>query len=332
MGPSDVGRHVREMVTAFPDLHFELHCHNDYGLATANVLAAVAAGAVGAHTSVNGLGERAGNARLSEVVVALHDHAGVQTSVREAHLAPVAALVETFSGKVLSDNAPIGGRDVFTQTAGVHADGYRKAGLYETRLRPERFGRVRDYALGKMAGRASLDQNLERLGITLTDAEHARLLARIVELGDQKRAVYPEDLPYLINDLLGRGSLAVSIEDYSVTVGRGRRARAEVQLRIQGTQATAQAKGGGGYDALMSAVRQAAATLGVRVPPLLDFRVRIPPGGGTSALVETSILWGTTGDSFTTVGVDADQIGAAVIATEKMLARSLAHGSGRPAC
>lgn len=334
LAPEQLRRHVRTMRAAFPDAHFELHAHDDYGLATANVLTAVAEGVRGVHTSVNGLGERAGNARLHAVVAALHDHSGCRTRVDERKLCGVARLVETFSGKLLADNTPVVGRDVFTQTAGVHADGDRKGGLYLTRLSPERFGRQRDYALGKLSGQASLAQNLERLGIALSSGEQARLLARIVELGDRKHPVHDGDLPFLINDLLGRSDESrVTIRDYRVTVGKLQEAEAEVEIALDQRRVRARASGSGGYGAFMAALRDAAAQLGLQLPALRDFRVRIPPGGHERALVEAAIQFadatcdpGGGGGTITTVGVDRDQVGAAVIATEKMLQWLLARG------
>src|SRR5690606_11746968 len=139
----------------------------DYGLATANCLAAIAAGARGVHTSVNGMGERAGNSSLAEVVAAIHDHSDCRTSVREQRLSAISQLVATYSGKEVAANTPIVGRDVYTQTAGIHADGDAKGDLYATRLAPGRFGGARRYALGKLSGKASLDQNLAQLGIQL---------------------------------------------------------------------------------------------------------------------------------------------------------------------
>jgi D-citramalate synthase len=203
--PDEVRRHVTTMRRAFPEAWLEFHGHNDYGLATANALAAVGAGVDGVHASINGLGERAGNASLAEVVVALHDHTAVRTAVDEAALYQASLLVERYSGKRLADNAPLAGADVFTQTAGVHADGDRKGNLYASRLSPERFGRARAYALGKFSGRASVDQNLEALGITLDEDRRDRLLARIVELGDRKRAVLPSELPDLLAALCVSG-------------------------------------------------------------------------------------------------------------------------------
>ena len=321
--PSEVKQHVELMVAWWPDVHFEFHGHNDYGLATANCLAAVEAGARGIHTSVNGMGERAGNSKLAEVVAALHDHTELRTGVKESRLVAVAKLVETFSGKNMSANAPVVGADVFTQTAGIHADGDAKGDLYATRLAPHRFGQQRRYALGKLSGKASLDQNLKALGIDLPEEHREAVLRRIVALGDKKHTVVPEDLRFLIADVLKTpAEQFVRVESYHVTVGTGALPEAEVTLTHRRKRSSAKATGDGGYDAFMNALKKAAARFRIAVPQLEDYRVRIPPGGKTGALVETVITWKGPregGESFTTLGVDSDQLAAAVIATEKML-------------
>jgi D-citramalate synthase len=323
LSPADVTRYVGLMTSTWPELHFEFHAHNDYGLATANCLAAVQAGARGVHTSVNGMGERAGNTRLAEVVAALHDTTRFRTDVNESRLVAISKLVETFSGKDVSANAPIVGRDVFTQTGGIHADGDAKAALYESKLVPARFAQERRYALGKLAGKASLEQNLRRLGIELSEEARALVLQRIVELGDKKHTVVPEDLRFIIADVLKtpRDQL-VRVNAYRVTVGSDDLPHAEVALSLRGRTARAEASGDGGYDAFMNALKKAARKFRLAVPRLADYRVRIPPGGRTGALVETVITWRSGKDedgSFTTLGVDTDQLAAAVIATEKML-------------
>jgi len=329
LSPETTARCVGLMTTTWPAVDFEFHAHNDYNLATANCLAAVHAGARGVHTSVNGLGERAGNTRLAEVVAALRDHTPYRTGVQEARLTALSRLVERFSGKEMSSNAPIVGRDVFTQTAGIHADGDAKANLYANALAPSRFGRSRRYALGKLSGKASLDQNLKVLGMDLTPPQHELVLARIIELGDRKHTVTPEDLPYIIADVLkAPGETLIRVEDYAVSVGNDEPPRARVRLGFQGESKQAEATGDGGYDAFMNATRRAARAFGVEIPRLHDYRVRIPPGGRTGALVETTITWRPEGgtprpntdeETFSTIGVDSDQLAAAIIATEKML-------------
>lgn len=328
--PADVTRYVGLMTSTWPAVDFEYHGHNDYGLATANCLAAIQAGARGVHTSVNGMGERAGNTSLAEVVAAIHDHSDARTAVREDRLTALSNMVETFSGKELSANTPIVGRDVYTQTAGIHADGDAKGDLYGTRLAPTRFGGARHYALGKLSGKASLDQNLAELGLELPDADRDLVLERIIELGDKKHIVTPDDLPYLLADVLKTpGDQLVKVETYRVDVASGEAPKAHVALAYKGGVEKADASGDGGYDAFMNALKKAAKQLKIDVPVLADYRVRIPPGGRTGALVETTITWQTEvttasgrrkpGETFSTLGVDSDQLAAAIIATEKML-------------
>ncbi len=330
LDPEAVRRYVGLMVETWPAVDFEFHGHNDYGLATANCLAAVQVGARGVHTSVNNMGERAGNTSLPEVVAALHDHTGYRTGVNESRLFTLSRMVETFSGKDVSANTPIIGRDVFTQTAGIHADGDAKGDLYASRLLPVRFGRTRRYALGKLSGKASLDHNLKALGIELPDADRDLLLRRIIELGDKKHHVSAEDLPFIITDVLKTpAEQLLRIASWRVFVSNDDAPRAEVTLSYQGQVEKAEAQGDGGYDSLMNAVKKAVKPFNVEVPVLEDFRSRIPPGGRTGALVETVITWRRevrgakgakpTSETFSTLGVDSDQLAAAVIATEKML-------------
>ena len=323
LAPDDVGRYVGLMTATWPDVEFEFHAHNDYGLATANCLAAVKAGARGVHTSVNGLGERSGNTRLPEVVAAIHDQTHFRTGVDESRLATISRLIETFSGKEVAANAPIVGRDVFTQTAGIHADGDAKGDLYANALAPSRFGQRRRYALGKLAGKASVDHNLRVLGIELNEQNRDLVLQRIVELGDKKHSVVPADLPHIIADVLKTPpDQLVRVEAFRVTVENDAPPAASVTVSYRGRSEKAAGSGDGGYDAFMNALRKALKRFRIRVPQLEDYRVRIPPGGKTGALVETRITWKSPDPSegtFATLGVDSDALAAAVIATEKML-------------
>src|SRR5690606_30969677 len=202
MSPREVFTAFSDMRAHFPQTTFDFHPHNDYGLATANCMAAVEAGIANLHCTVNCLGERAGNVSLAEIAVVLKDKMGVRTSIDETHLYDVSRMVERFSGKWLAANMPILGADVFTQTAGIHADGDVKGGLYETRLSPERFDRKRSYALGKLSGRASVLKNIEELGISLSEENLKKVLERVVRLGDSKQVVTPDDLPFIIADVL----------------------------------------------------------------------------------------------------------------------------------
>ena len=317
LSPAHVRDFVGRLVAAFPTRHFDYHGHNDYGLGTANTLEAAIAGVRGVHVTVNGMGERAGNAALDEVIVALRDHAGLATRISERALADISRLVEVFSGRRIAVNKPIVGENVFTQAAGIHADGDMKGRLYETRLGPSRFGLHRTYAMGKLMGKASLEFNLERLNITLTPEQKQKLLRRIVELGDQKKHVTTADLPFLISELLETPELRVfEVKDYSVVSNRGLRPVATILVRCRDREIQATSSGDGGYDAFMRALKNIESQLGVRIPKLLDYEVRIPPGGKTDALVETTIRWE---GGLTTRGVDSDQLAAAIQATEHAL-------------
>lgn len=317
LNPTQVREFLGAILARYPGVAFEFHGHNDYGLGTANTLAAARAGVAGVHCTVNGLGERAGNVALEEVVACIRDHSERRVRVDETKLKEVSTLVETLSGKRLSDNKPIVGRDVFTQTAGIHADGDRKANLYESRISPARFGRDRKYALGKLSGRSNLDFNLDALNLSLTKEQRAAVLARVVELGDQKHTITPEDLPFIVADVLKapRDEQFV-IENCVVTSSIGVSPTAIVKVRYKGQHHEAPGTGTGGFDAFMTALRAIAVEVGIDVPRLTDYEVRIPPGGKTDALVETTITWD---NGLRTRAVHSDQVMAAIQATERLL-------------
>jgi D-citramalate synthase len=319
MTPEEVGAALSDMIARFPDVTFDFHPHNDYGLATANVMAAVRAGVRDVHCTVNCLGERAGNVSLAEVAVTLRDKMGMDLSIDESKLVTVSRMVENFSGKRLADNAPVVGADVFTQTSGIHADGDQKGDLYQTRLGPERFGRRRHYALGKMSGKASLKKNLEELGIHLSPDDHAEVLERIVKLGDQKATITADDLPFIIADVLeGKGYRHIELLSCSVTSGLDLESTVSIRVQIDGDMGRAAGSGNGGFDAFIDAVRKVLPA-SLAFPELLDYELRIPQGGRTSALTEVLITWQGKDRTFRTRGVHSNQVFAGINATLRML-------------
>lgn len=320
MTPERVFGAVSDMVKRFPGLRFDFHPHNDYGLATANVLAAATAGAAAVHCTVNCLGERAGNASLAEVAVNLRDQLGFEIGIDETHLARASELVEYFSGKRIADNAPIVGADVFTQTAGIHADGDRKGSLYHSRLSPERFARRRKYALGKLAGKASLAKNLERLDIDLSEENQRKVLKRIVELGDSKKSITIEDLPFIIAEVLeSKDYNHAELLACNLSSSLDLDSTASIRVRLGDQVFTAAGSGNGGYDAFTSAIGKILKKQGMALPPLTDFEVRIPKGGRTDALTECSTIWQTDEGELRTRGVHANQVFAAIGATLRMV-------------
>lgn len=322
LNPLQVIEYMRKMKKRYPDAHFDFHAHNDYDLAVSNVLAAVLSGVKGLHTTINGLGERAGNAPLSSVQAILKDHFQAITNIDESLLNEVSRIVESYSGISIPANKPIIGENVFTQVAGVHADGDNKNNLYCNDLLPERFGRKREYALGKNSGKANIRKNLETLGLDLDEESMRKVTERIIELGDKKEVVTPEDLPYIVSDVLKHDVVSekVKLKSYIVNLAYGLKPMATLKIEIDGKEYEESSSGDGQYDAFVRALRKVyKVTLGRKFPMLTNYAVTIPPGGRTDAFVQTVITWSFEGKVFRTRGLDADQIEAAIKATIKML-------------
>ena len=322
LNPMEVAEFFQKMTERYPSAHFDFHAHNDYDLAVGNSLAAVRNGARGLHVTVNGLGERCGNAPLASVQAILKDQLHLDTGIREDRLGEVSRLVEGYSGIAVAPNQPIVGENVFTQVAGVHADGDNKNNLYCNDLVPERFGRKREYALGKNSGKANIARNLEELGLELTPEQTRRVTQRITELGDRKEMVTLDDLPFIVSDVLKHSAPEdkVKLVSYMVSLAYGLRPMASVKVEIDGQQYEDNALGDGQYDAFVKAMRKIyRERLGRSFPTLENYAVTIPPGGRTDALVQTVITWRNGDKILRTRGLDADQTEAAIKATIKML-------------
>jgi D-citramalate synthase len=322
MTPDQAKEGLAMMTSRYPGQRFDFHAHNDYDLAVADSVAAVQGGATGLHTTINGLGERAGNAPLASVQAVLKDHYGISTNVDESKLNEISHLVESYSGIGVPPNKPVVGESVFTQVAGVHADGDNKDNLYCNSLLPERFGRKREYALGKNSGKANILRNLEELGLALSPEQTKAVTKRIIELGDKKELVSQEDLPYIVADVLKHGAPddKVKLDSYLVSTSYGLKPLASIRIEINGVSYEESATGDGQYDAFVRAVRHIYRDrLQRKFPWLTNYAVSIPPGGRTDALVQTSISWTYNGKSYRTRGLDADQMEAAIKATIKML-------------
>ncbi|WP_206610129.1 alpha-isopropylmalate synthase regulatory domain-containing protein [Maribellus luteus] len=320
LDPDETYDFCLEMIEAFPDVDFDFHAHNDYDLAIANVFHALKAGIRCVHTTVNGLGERAGNAPLSSVIATIKDHLKMKTNVNETQLNKISKLVESFSGIRIPTNKPLIGEFVFTQCSGIHADGDSKNNLYFNDLLPERFGRIRQYALGKTSGKANIKKNLDELGIELDAESLKKVTNRIIELADEKESITNEDLPYIVSDVLHSDLVEqkVRVVNYSITYTMGLRPVANVALEIDGKEYEEYSDGDGQYDAFVKALRRIYQRLGKSFPKLVDYVVTIPPGGHTDALVETVITWQNNRE-FKTKGLDPDQNAAAIKATIRML-------------
>ena len=321
--PSETYTYFSKITAKYPTIHFDFHAHNDYDLSVANVMESIKAGAKGLHLTVNGMGERAGNAPMASVVAVINDFFKneVEIQVKETSLYSVSKLIETFSGVRIPSNKPVVGDNVFTQTAGIHADGDNKNNLYFNDLMPERFGRKRKYALGKTSGKANIEKNLQELGLELNTVDLLKVTQRIIELGDKKELVTKEDLPYIISDVL-ESSLyeeRITVESYVLTHSKGLKPSTTVAVKIDGNLYEEHAQGDGQFDAFMNALRKLYKKKGMTIPNLVDYAVRIPPGSTSAALCETIITWQSETNKFITRGLDCDQTVSAIKATQKML-------------
>jgi (R)-citramalate synthase len=320
--PSETSEYITKIIAKYPALHFDFHAHNDYDLSVANVMEATKAGIQGLHVTVNGMGERAGNAPLESVVAVINDFMPeVKINIKESSLYSVSKLVETFTGYRIPANKPIVGDNVFTQTAGIHADGDNKNNLYFNDLLPERFGRKRKYALGKTSGKANIEKNLQELGLKLNQEDLKLVTQRIIELGDKKETVTKEDLPYIISDILDSHTYEdkIIIESYVLVHSKGTRPSTTLCLKIDGEIIEENAQGDGQFDAFMNALSSIYKNKKMELPKLIDYAVRIPPGSSSDALCETIITWTNGKKEFKTRGLDSDQTVAAIKATQKML-------------
>jgi D-citramalate synthase len=319
--PEESYAFVKEIKDVYPNLHFDFHAHNDYDLGVANVMEALKAGADGLHLTINGMGERAGNAPMASTIAIINDFMpNLKIGVNEKVLYTVSKLVENFSGIMIPANKPVVGANVFTQTAGIHADGDNKKNLYFSDLMPERFGRTRKYALGKASGKANIQKNLQELGLQLKDEDLRKVTQRIIELGDKKQVVTKEDLPYIISDVLDYSyEEKVKVNSYVLTHSKGLRPTTTISISINAETFEESAQGDGQFDAFMNAMRSVFKKKNLVLPGLIDYAVRIPPGSHSDALCETIITWKSLEKKFKTRGLDSDQTVSAIKATEKML-------------
>ncbi len=321
--PEETFEYFSTITKKYPKVHFDFHAHNDYDLGVSNVMEAIKAGASGIHLTINGMGERAGNAPIASVVAVINDFFKdeIEIQLNENSLYSISKLVETFSGIRIPSNKPIVGENVFTQTAGIHADGDNKKNLYFNDLMPERFGRTRKYALGKTSGKANIEKNLQEIGLELNQEDLLKVTQRIIELGDKKEIVTKEDLPYIISDVLDSSLYQekIKIESYVLTHSKGLNPSTTVAVSFEGKKIEEHAQGDGQFDAFMNALRKIYKSKNLELPKLVDYAVRIPPGSTSDALCETIITWKAEDKRFVTRGLDSDQTVSAIKATQKML-------------
>ncbi len=321
--PEELGRmfaYMREQVPGAESVIWSAHCHNDLGLAVANSLAAIRNGARQVECTINGIGERAGNTSMEEVVMALRtrrDLMGVESRVDTHQIYPASRLLAQVIGWPVPPNKPIVGENAFAHEAGIHQDGVLKHKLTYEIMKPEDIGIPSNkLVLGKHSGRHAFVNRLKELGVHMDGVDVERAFAEFKSLCDKKKVVYDDDILALVNEEARRTPEAFELVDMKVTSSTRATPRAEVTLRVKGAERTAESDGDGMVDACFKALYRAA---GIN-PTLERYSVKSITGG-TDALGEVSCLVRNDGMTVAGQGAHSDIVMASALAMVNALNR-----------
>ena len=263
--PSEYGDMIQRLLNTVPNADkaiFSVHCHNDLGLAVANSLAAVKAGARQVECTINGLGERAGNASLEELVMAIRtrkDIFPVQTKIDTTQIVPTSRLVSSVTGFPVQPNKAIVGANAFAHESGIHQDGILKFRETYEIMKAEDVGwSTNKLSLGKLSGRAAFASRLEELGITFDSKDDFnQAFIRFKELADKKREIFDEDLQALVSDVqIGAEDDAITVNDLEVLSKTGQLPMAKISIRYKDKDHQSEASGDGAVDAIFNAIEK----------------------------------------------------------------------------
>ncbi len=317
-------RMLRESVPGAENVVFSTHCHNDLGLAVANSLAGVIAGARQVECTINGIGERAGNAALEEIVMALkvrRDAMPFTTGIDTTMLARASKLVSNVTGFPVQFNKAIVGKNAFAHESGIHQDGMLKnVETYEI-MRPEEVGvHATSLVLGKLSGRHAFRDKLGALGYELSDAAVQEAFKRFKELADKKKHVFDEDIIALVDDEIVRHADVIVIKSLKVETGIGIAPTADMALVVDSQERHAKTSGDGPIDAIFKAIRE----IYPHTAALQQFQVQAVTEG-TDAQATVSVRLEENGRTVTGRGADTDTLVAAahayVTALNKLLVK-----------
>jgi 2-isopropylmalate synthase len=286
-----------------------VHCHNDLGLATANTIAAINAGARQAEVTINGIGERAGNTSLEEVVMAIHTRGNflpVETHIDTAQIHPTSRLVSMITGIIVQPNKAIVGANAFAHEAGIHQDGVLKNPMTYEIMKPETVGLSQNkLVLGKHSGRHALRSHLKEMGYELSDEELQLIFDKFKELADKKKHVVDEDLEVLVTEGILRTADIFQMEYLHVTAGTTVLPMASVKLSVNGRSVQGAGYGNGPIDAAFNTIAKLTNT----DSELLRFSVSALTGG-TDAQGEVTVRLKENGLVSLGKGADPDIITA----------------------
>lgn len=309
--PETYGKMFREVITRVPNADkavFSTHCHNDLGLAVANTLAAIMAGARQVESTINGIGERAGNAAVEEIAMALkvrHDVLPYRTGIVSTEITRASRLVSGITGMAVQANKAIVGANAFAHESGIHQDGMLKdSSTYEI-MTPESVGQgATNLVLGKHSGRAAFRQKLSEMGYNLSDNEFADAFRRFKDLADAKKQVFDEDIVALVDDEVLRGHDRIQVVEVEVHCGSAGPARAIMTLSVDGEVKTAATRGNGPVDAVFNAIR-------AMVPhedAVLNLYQVHAVTAGTDAQAEVSVVLAEAGRTVRGTGAHTDTL------------------------
>ena len=263
--PGEYGAMFKRLMEAVPNSDkaiFSTHCHNDLGLAVANSLSAVMNGVRQIECTINGLGERAGNASLEEVVMAVRtrkDIFPVETTIATEHIVPASRTVASITGFPVQPNKAIVGANAFAHESGIHQDGILKHRETYEIMRAEDVGwNTNKIVLGKLSGRAAVKARFEALGITFDSPEHlAVVFEQFKALADKKQEIFDEDLQALVSDVESKAvDETYRLVELEVCSKTGQTPEAQIKLNIAGKELKAVSKGGGPVDATFKAIER----------------------------------------------------------------------------
>ena len=301
------------------DVPIAVHCHNDFGMATANTIAALEAGASEAHVTVNAIGERAGNASLEEVVMSLEKLYGYETGLKLKDLYSISRLVSRLTGISVAPNKAIVGENAFTHEAGIHVHGLvADTSTYEP-MKPETVGRQRKIVFGKHAGKSSVMLALKELSLNASDEQLNEIVKRIKDLGDKGKYVTDDDFETIVENILDIAyKPLIKITGLTVISGINITPTSSVTLKIDGDEITEGDIGNGPVDAVVNAIQKVIANFAeIR---LEEYRVDAITGG-TDALVKVVVKLSSNGKTITASGAGTDIIMASVEAVIKGINR-----------
>lgn len=282
MIPKTITKLIEELKTSVT-VPISIHCHDDFGMAVANSLAAVEAGATQVHVAVNGLGERAGNASLEEVVMALHLIYNYKTGINTRLLYSTSRMVASLTGITVQANKAIVGENAFAHESGIHTRGVTEKPLTFEPINPELVGRTRKLVAGKLAGTRGIKAELEEIGIHPTEEQLKEIVHRVKDLGEKGKMVTDADLIALTSAVIGQvigEEKIIDLCDMSVVTGIKVIPTASVRLLLDGKQYIAAETGVGPVDAVLKAIQKL--TSNIEKIRLREYRLEAITGGSNA--------------------------------------------------